>query len=77
MKIILRISLTLNIISAILFFIIYRFGFKGLKRKIENATLDLMDIDTDFFNDLSKRDIKGVEENDYQSISDFSKSLYK
>ena len=49
MKILFGISITLNVISAILFFIIYRYGFRGIKRKIENYTFDLMDIDTDFF----------------------------
>ena len=55
-KFILGISITLNVISIIAFIIIYRFGFKGLKHKIENCTLDLMGIDTDFFknNDISK-----------------------
>lgn len=62
MKILLGISLTLNVISAILFFIIYRYGFKGLKRKIENYTFDLMDIDTDFFKNI---DISKVEKSDF------------
>lgn len=48
-KFILGISITLNVISIIAFITIYRFGFKGLKHKIENCTLDLMGIDTDFF----------------------------
>lgn len=52
MKILLGISLTLNVISAILFFIIYKYGFKGLKRKIENYTFDLMDLDTDFMKNI-------------------------
>lgn len=48
MKIFLGISLTLNFISGILFFIIYKYGLKSLKRKIENYTLEnFMDLDFD------------------------------
>lgn len=62
MKILFGISITLNVISAILFFIIYRYGFRGIKRKIENYTFDLMDIDTDFFKNI---DISKVEKSDF------------
>lgn len=62
MKILFGISITLNIISAILFFIIYKYGFKGIKRKIENYTFDLMDIDTDFFKNI---DISKTEKSDF------------
>ena len=62
MKILFGISITLNVISAILFFIIYRYGFRSIKRKIENYTFDLMDIDTDFFKNI---DISKVEKSDF------------
>lgn len=43
---ILGISITLNIISIIGYLIIYKYSLKGLKRKIENYTLDnFLDID--------------------------------
>ena len=57
MKILFGISITLNVISAILFFII-----RGIKRKIENYTFDLMDIDTDFFKNI---DISKVGKSDF------------
>lgn len=43
---ILGISITFNILSVIAFLIIYKYSLKGLKRKIENYTLDnFLDID--------------------------------
>lgn len=59
MSILIGISLTLNVLSGIMFFIIYKFGFKGIKRKIENYTFDLMDIDKDFYDDLDIKSLRG------------------
>lgn len=45
-KFVLGISITLNILSIIGFLIIYKYSLKGLKRKIENYTLEnFMDLD--------------------------------
>lgn len=37
---ILGISITLNIISAIIFLLIYKFSFRGFKKKIENCLIN-------------------------------------
>lgn len=59
LKFLLGISLTINVISIIGFIIIYKYSLKGLKRKIENYTLEnFMDLDTPSI------DIRGVK-NDY------------
>ena len=39
-KFILGISITFNVISIIIFIIIYRYSIKGLKNKLENYALD-------------------------------------
>jgi hypothetical protein len=59
-KILFGISLTFNIISVIIFFVIYKYGFKGIKRKIENYTFDLMDIDSDFIKDIDLSKIERI-----------------
>lgn len=39
MYFILGISVTLNIISAIIFFLIYKYSLKGIKEKLENTLI--------------------------------------
>lgn len=54
-KFILGISITLNIISIIIFFIIYKYSLKGLKNKIENIAINNFS-DFDFnFDDLEEK----------------------
>ena len=51
MQFILGISITFNIISIILFIIIYKYSLKGLTNKIENIALkNLTNFDIDFEN---------------------------
>lgn len=64
-KFILGISITLNIISIVAFFLIYKYGLKGFKRKLENYTMDLMDIDTDFLENIDITKI-GSDKHDHK-----------
>lgn len=55
----LGISMTLNVIFAIILFLIYRFGLKGFKNKIEDYVLDnFLDLEN---NDITKIEIKGSD----------------
>lgn len=48
-KILLGISITLNVIAAIGFYIIYKYSLKGLAKRIENMALkNLTNFDIDF-----------------------------
>ena len=50
MKFILGISITLNIISAIAFIMIYKYSLKGMKKNIQNFVLNNF-LDDDVLND--------------------------
>lgn len=53
----LGVSITLNIIFSIILFLVYRFGLKGFKNKIEDYVLEnFLDLEN---NDISKIDLKG------------------
>lgn len=55
----LGVSITLNFIFTIILFLIYRFGLRGFKNKIEDYVLDnFLDLEN---NDISKIEIKGSD----------------
>ena len=58
MSFILGISITLNILSIFIFFIIYKIGFKNLKRKIGDIILSSNKIDMDFLDEIEINDLK-------------------
>lgn len=65
----LGISLTLNIISGIAFFIIYRYSLKGVKDKIENMAINNFVNDDNFdmdylFNNISE--LRKVVDHDHK-----------
>lgn len=55
---ILGVSITFNIISILIFIMIYKIGFRELKKKIGNIILDSNKIDTDFLDDIKVGDLK-------------------
>ena len=58
MSFILGISITLNILSIFIFFIIYKIVFKNIKRKIGDIILSSNKIDMDFLDEIEINDLK-------------------